>query len=205
VLLHGFGASGDDLVSLADVLDVPARFVFPEAPLELAGVYGDARAWWLLDMAKLEAELQGGPRDRADEVPDGLPAARERVLRLLDQVSTRLGIDASRIVIGGFSQGAMLAVDVAVHRAIAPAGLIVLSGTLVAEAVWQPRLASLAGVPVFQAHGKHDALLAFGAAERLRDRLQTAGARLEWHAFAGGHEIPASVVAALGEWITARA
>ncbi|HSK05781.1 MAG TPA: hypothetical protein VK932_31245, partial [Kofleriaceae bacterium] len=69
VLLHGFGASGDDLLPLADELAragaPPVRYVFPEAPLEISGVYGAARAWWLLDLARLEEELRRGvPRDR---------------------------------------------------------------------------------------------------------------------------------------------
>ena len=53
------------------------RFVFPAAPLELGGLYGDSRAWWLLDLAKLERELRAGAiRDRRDEVPEGLADAR---------------------------------------------------------------------------------------------------------------------------------
>jgi predicted esterase len=52
VLLHGFGAPGDDLLPLAEALDLPVRFVFPAAPLELGmgGFYGDSRAWWMLDL-----------------------------------------------------------------------------------------------------------------------------------------------------------
>src|SRR5690606_29641540 len=77
VLLHGFGASGDDLVALASYIDAPARFVFPEAPIELGGLYGDARAWWRLDLAKLEEDLRNGvPRDRRDEIPEGLAEVR---------------------------------------------------------------------------------------------------------------------------------
>src|SRR5438105_7877731 len=134
VLLHGFGAPGDDLVALADYIDAPARFVFPAAPLELGGLYGESRAWWLLDLAQLERELSAGkPRDRRGEVPDGLPAARDHVMRLVDQVKTRLGVDDKGLVLGGFSQGAMVALDVALHRDTPPAGLLLMSGTLLAE------------------------------------------------------------------------
>src|SRR5688572_21818782 len=91
ILLHGFGAPGDDLVSLAEVIDAPVRFVFPEAPLELGGLYGDSRAWWLLDLARLEDELRRGiPRDRRAEIPDGLVAARTQVMRLVEQAQSRL-------------------------------------------------------------------------------------------------------------------
>jgi phospholipase/carboxylesterase len=209
ILLHGFGAPGDDLVDLARFFsagrEVPARFVFPEAPLEFGGMYGDARAWWLLDLARLEDELRTGtPRDRRAEIPDGLAAARVQVLRFVDQVAARFAIADDRIVLGGFSQGAMVAVDVALHRATRLAGLVVLSGTLVAESEWQPRLAKLAGVPVFQSHGRTDALLPFAVAEALRDRLRAAGALVEWHQFVGGHEIPPMVLDELGGFLRAR-
>ncbi|MDB4958452.1 MAG: putative Carboxylesterase [Myxococcales bacterium] len=206
VLLHGFGAPGDDLVALAQHIDAPVRFVFPEAPLELGGLYGDARAWWLLDLAKLEQELRAGvPRDRSGEIPDGLPAARDHVSRLLDQVKSRLGVEDKQLVIGGFSQGAMLSLDVALHRDTPPAGIILMSGTIVAESAWQPKLPKLAGVPILQSHGRHDMLLPFNIAEKLRDRLRAAGATVEWQQFVGGHEIPPIVLDAVGKFLRARA
>jgi len=205
VLFHGFGAPGDDLVALAGELDVPVRFVFPEAPLALGGLYGDARAWWLLDLARLEDELRRGvPRDRRDEVPEGLPEARAHVMRLLDQLQARFSVAADQLVVGGFSQGAMLALDVALHRDAPPAGLVLMSGTLIAESAWQPRMASLAGVPVMLSHGQHDGLLPFSIAEVLRDRLIAAGARVDWQPFLGGHEIPATALAAAAKLLHAR-
>jgi phospholipase/carboxylesterase len=205
VLLHGFGAPGDDLVPLAGALAGPVRFVFPEAPLPLGGLYGDARAWWLLDLARLEDDQRRGvPRDRRDEVPEGLLEARAQVMRLLDQVQARFSVAAPALVLGGFSQGAMLALDVALHRDAPPAGLLLMSGTLIAEAAWQPRMASLAGVPVMLSHGRHDGLLPFSVAEVLRDRLTAAGADVDWQPFPGGHEIPASALAAAGKLLRAR-
>jgi phospholipase/carboxylesterase len=195
VLLHGFGASGDDLVPLAGELDAPVRWVFPAAPLALGGMYGDARAWWLLDLAQLEADIQrGAPRSRRAELPEGLLAARAHVLALLAALEARDANPPGRVVLGGFSQGAMLALDVALHREVPPAGLLLMSGTLIAEDVWRPRLASLAGVPVMLSHGRHDPLLPFDAAEVLRDQLTAAGARVDWRPFDGGHEIPPVVL-----------
>lgn len=217
VLLHGFGAGGDDLVPLAVEIEIerelahrgggapaPVCYVFPEAPLELGGAYGDARAWWLLDLARLEEDLRrGAPRDRRDEVPDGLPAARDQVLRLLDHAAARLAAPGARLVLGGFSQGAMLALDVALHRSAPPRALVLMSGTLINEAAWQPRFPALRGVPVLLSHGRADALLPFSAAEVLRDRLRAAGAEIAWHAFVGGHEIPRVVIAAAAELLGA--
>ncbi len=205
VLLHGFGAPGDDLVSLSQVIDAPVRFVFPEAPLELGGLYGDARAWWLLDFSRLEDELRSGvPHDRRAEIQVGLPEARAQVGRLLDQLEARYGVTPDRLVLGGFSQGAMLALDVALHRTTPPAGVVLMSGTLVAESEWQPRFASLRGVPVVMSHGRADGLLPFAVSETLRDRLSEAGAEVDWHPFTGGHEIPGEVIAAISTFLRAR-
>jgi len=206
VLLHGFGAPGDDLVTLSQVIDAPVRFVFPEAPLELGGLYGDSRAWWLLDLARLEDELRRGvPRDRRAEIPDGLASARAQLGRLLDQLQARYAVSPDRLVLGGFSQGAMLALDVALHRPAPPAGLVLMSGTLVAESEWQPRLGSLRGVPMLMSHGRADGLLPFAVAETLRDRLRTAGAEVEWLPFVGGHEISSEVLDAIGRFLKSRA
>jgi phospholipase/carboxylesterase len=199
VLMHGFGAPGDDLVALGEVLDTPTRFLFPEAPLSLGG---DSRAWWPLDLARIEAELRAGAlRDRRAEVPEGLAPVRAQVSRLLDEVKARYGLADNQVAIGGFSQGAMLALDVALHRDTPPAAVVALSGTIISETEWAPRFARLAGVPVFQSHGRTDMLLPFAIAEQLRDKLRAAGAALDWNAFGGGHEIPPPVLAALREFL----
>jgi phospholipase/carboxylesterase len=210
VLLHGYGAPGDDLVGLASSIQAPAgsTFVFPEAPLSLGDlsplpIYGDARAWWPIDVARLErAMARGELRDLSRDEPEGLAPAR----RALDQMLAALEAEgASRIVLGGFSQGAMLALDVALHRARPPAALILMSGTLIAEPTWAPRLAGLVGVPIVLSHGRGDPLLPFEISERLRDQLAAAGAVVDWHPFAGGHEIPREVLDAAGRQIRALA
>ncbi len=203
--MHGFGAPGTDLVSFSTVLRAPVRFVFPEAPLALGGMYGDGRAWWHLDLAKLEQELRRGtPRDRSQEIPDGLVEARAQVSALVDEVEARYGA-GHRLALGGFSQGSMIALDVALHRPTPPAALILMSSTVIAESEWTPRYATLKGVRVMLSHGQHDPLLPFSIAETLRDRLTAAGAALDWQPFNGGHEIPPPVLAATSKLLASLA
>lgn len=207
VLLHGFGAPGDDLVALAQYMQVPqARFVFPAAPIELGGIYGESRAWWRLDLMKLEQDLRSGNiRDRRNEVPEGLVEVRAQVGRFLDELKARYSITDGQIILGGFSQGAMVSCDVALHRETPPAGLALMSGTLLAEAEWAPRMATLSGVPIVQSHGRADPLLPFSIAELLRDQLTAAGAAVEFIPFSGGHEIPPPVLAAVAKLVRDRA
>jgi phospholipase/carboxylesterase len=205
VLLHGFGAPGDDLVALGQYLRAPARFVFPEAPITLGGLYGDSRAWWRLDLARLEQDLRtGNLRDRRAEVPEGLVEVRDQVTFFLDELQAKLSIPDDQLVLGGFSQGAMLSLDVALHRPKPPAGLILMSGTLLAEGEWVPRMKTLAGVPIVMSHGEHDQLLPFSIAEILRGKLREAGAAVDWHSFRGGHEIPPPVLEAISTFLRAR-
>ena len=198
VLLHGFGAGGDDLVSLARALGPqPAvRFLFPAAPLLLERDPEGARAWWMIDIERL---MTARPADRANEIPDGLAAARGLIDGLLDQLEAQ---GAKRIILGGFSQGAMLSLDIALHRATPLAGLALMSGTRINGAAWKAGMERVRGVPIFMSHGTADPLLPFAAARGLRNDLAAAGADLDWVEFSGGHEIPPPALAGLARLVT---
>ncbi len=204
VLLHGWGAPGDDLVPLGQEIDAPrgTRYVFPEAPLSLQMGFGDSRGWWMLDIEKRQRELAAGrARDLSRKVPEGLAQARAQVIALLDELEHRQ--DAKQIVLGGFSQGAMLACDVALHTGKPLAGLVMLSGTLLAADKWTPLMPKRKGLKVFQSHGSVDPLLPSFMAEQLRDLLNQAGLSVEWVGFRGGHEIPGLVLDKLGAFLRA--
>lgn len=205
LLLHGFGAPGDDLVPLADALNVPAgtRFVFPEGPLSLSFGPGNARAWWLIDMARIAQDRAAGRvRDLSQDIPKGLAPVRETMLSFLKEIEQKLDADPKKTVLGGFSQGAMLSCDLLLHTDRPYAGLVQLSGNILAQPIWGPLLPKRKGLPVFQSHGVQDEILPYIGAERLRDTLAHAGLSVEWHNFRGGHEIPRVVLQRLGLFIT---
>lgn len=204
ILLHGFGAPGDDLAALAGLLEVPRdmRFVMPAAPIEFESGFGGGRAWWLIDLMKIQAQLAAGDvRDLSRDVPEGLTEARAAVISLLDDVEERFAVSGSRIVLGGFSQGAMLSMDVALRTSRPLGGLVLMSGTLLAADEWVPLMPARRGMKVFQSHGQRDPLLPFGAATTLRDHLRAAGLSVDWLDFRGGHEIPHIVLDRLAKFL----
>ena len=204
VLLHGFGAPGDDLVALWNYLNVPdeVRFLFPAAPLRLDMGFGDARAWWMLDMERvMKARAQGQWDELSQEIPRGLPPARNQILDLLALATESLSVPPQSLVLGGFSQGAMLSTDLVLHSDIPFAGLVLLSGTLIAKHEWLTRLPNREGLPVFQSHGTEDPILAFSMAQQLRDHIDKAGLPVSWIEFPGGHEIPIPVLQELGTFL----
>src|SRR5688572_25510650 len=201
ILLHGFGAPGFDLVDLGSMLDVPdqTRFVFPEAPLVLDS--GPGRAWWMLDSEFFERRARGELIDRSNDIPDSLAERSEQLSAFVDEVAKQLEAKPEQMILGGFSQGSMLACDYVLQAQHRPAGLILFSSTLIALPRWAPAMANAAGLKVFQSHGLRDPLLPFGEAERLRELLTEAGAQLSFVEFGGGHELPTPVLLGASQFI----
>lgn len=210
VLMHGYGAPGDDLASLGEVIDAPSgtTFLFPEAPHGLLGdaalmtLSDEARAWWQIEIGRYQrAIMQGTIEQLIDDVPNGIVAARESVIAMLDCYERETSTPGDRIVLGGFSQGSMLALDVALQTSRSLAGLVLLSGSLIASRQWLPLMAGRKDLPVFQSHGTEDPILPYPIAERLRDELANAGMRMTFTSFEDGHGIPPEVYGQLGAWL----
>ena len=202
VLMHGFGASGTDLVGLGPMLQAPpkTRFVFPEAPHALDMPMFDGRAWWMIDIERMQrAIMTGQVRDLRHDTPAGLDEARGMVVEMLDAVETEL--QPSAVVLGGFSQGAMLTTDVALQTDRTLAGIILFSGSFLASGVWTPRMAKRAGLPVFQSHGTHDPVLPYDVATELHEALKGAGLNAQFVSFVGQHEIPLAAVSGASRFL----
>ena len=210
VLCHGYGAPADDLVGLAGEivrgspwLAGSVRFVFPEAPLALDNVPFGGRAWWPIDMMALQKAMESGEaRKMADETPAGLASARQKLRGLIEAVHAETGLPLSKIVIGGFSQGAMLSTDVALRLEEAPAALLVLSGALIDQTEWRRRAPARRGLPVVQSHGTNDPILPFAGAVALQGVLVDAGLDVTFAQFRGGHGIDESALKAVTGLLT---
>lgn len=198
VLCHGFGAPGEDLVSMSAYLiqmlgeAAPRfRFVFPEAPLSLAdeGLPG-GRAWWSINMQRLMQLIQANDfSELRTEEPPGIDEAREKLTKTINEVVSQM--DASTYVIGGFSQGAMLTMDATLRGlSTPPAGLCQYSGTLICEPVWQSLASNLIGTSVVQTHGTLDSVLPHEGATLLQELLSDSAKSWEFASFEGPHTIP---------------
>jgi phospholipase/carboxylesterase len=113
-------------------------------------------------------------------------------MKLVADVQDETGLPMARIALGGFSQGAMLTLDVATQLADSPAALFQWSGTLMNEDEWRQLAPRRAGLKVIQSHGRQDPLLPYDWAESLRDMLVECGLDVEFMPFDGPHTIPAS-------------
>ena len=210
VLCHGFGAPSTDLVPLArelvalkPELGPRVRFVFPAAPLSLAQLgMPHARAWFHLPTEVLMGQERNWEQF-AVATPEGLAQARRGLMSLLSALSAATKLPYGRIVLGGFSQGGMVTTDVALRLEEAPAGLCILSGTLICQDDWKQRAEKRQGLPVLQSHGRYDNILVFRQAERLHKLFKDAGLAVDFIPFDGPHTIAPEALERMAEFLHA--
>ncbi|MFN8581530.1 MAG: hypothetical protein U0163_11210 [Gemmatimonadaceae bacterium] len=154
-MLHGYGMQPEDLAPFTRSIGVPARFYLPEGPVAANPV---GRAWWPIDVAVRAAARAVGPRDLYRERPPGAARARQRLLELLADITADT---SDPVVLVGFSQGGMLALDAVLRERPAIAALALLSSSRISADEWERCSAAVTGLPVLVSHGQHDDDLSF--------------------------------------------
>jgi phospholipase/carboxylesterase len=163
ILLHGYGADGNDLIGLAPHwgrLLPDAAFVSPHAPFPCEfGPFG--RQWFGFESRDTAALFAGAQ------------AAAGFLNGFIDSELARHGLDPSRLALVGFSQGAMMALHVALRRPQPVAAVVGYSGALIAP----ERLAAeiTARPPVLLVHGDADQVVPYSALAAAREALEAAG------------------------------
>lgn len=162
VLLHGFGTRGADMAGLAQAWQAQlpdAGFAMPDAP-ELTS-FGAGYQWF---------SLQGVD---ADNRPERIVAARAAFDACLQQVFVKQGIDPYQdaVVLVGFSQGAIMALDLLVSQRWPVAGVVAFSGRLASPPPW----ARAAETPVLLIHGRQDEVISWQEAASAQQQLQAVG------------------------------
>ena len=189
VLLHGYGADGNDLIGLAPhwqrMLPTVA-FVAPNAPEPCAGA---------------PMGYQWFPISRIDpkEMQRGVESAALGLNAFLDGELKRLDLGNDRLALVGFSQGTMMALHVGLSRPAKPACIVGYSGMLAGT---PPKLEQDAP-PILLVHGDADQMIPPGAIFDAAARLGRAGAAVQWHISHGvGHSIDEAGLALAGLHLT---
>lgn len=201
LMMHGYGANAYDLSGFADEFSdlKDYRWIFPQGPLSVQiapGYMGNA--WFPIDIqAHQEAAATGVPLSYANKKLKGMNEARDQVLSLIKN----LNLNSENLVLAGFSQGSMLAFEVAKSLKTSPKGLMILSGTLVDKESALSKGTHLKDMPYFISHGENDPILPFSGAEALDETLEQMGLQGERQFFRGGHEIPHMVTKSMHRWL----
>jgi phospholipase/carboxylesterase len=167
ILLHGYGSNGADMISLAPRWQraLPdALFIAPNAPERCPGVPGGYQWWGLgsFDPVSLAAGVS-----RAAPVLNGF----------IDRQLARHGLSNGDVMLVGFSQGTMIALQAGLRREPPVAGIIGYSGMLAA-----PVPPSGGRPPILLIHGDQDSTVPIAALQQARVALERAGVKVSAHA-----------------------
>ena len=179
VMMHGWGANAEDLTSLAPMLRLTDyQFIFPQAPFPHPQA-PMGRAWYALETPEYE----------------GLAETQQQVKEWLDSLEASTGVPLSRTILGGFSQGGAMALDMG--RYFPLAGLIILSGYL----HFSPEPLDHDLPPVLIVHGKQDPIVPIEAAQQARTAFEQLGAKVQYQEFNMGHEIRPEVLGLIKSFV----
>lgn len=195
ILLHGFGASMDDLFPLADYIDPEKKFdmIFPNAPVSVPiGPHMEGRAWFPLNMEEIERAMMSGTyRSYVDNKPAAFDQGVERIREYIVGVCEPY----ESVILGGFSQGGMIASHLAFNETVKVDKLVLMSTTLVDKTALEKAIQSHSlKFPVFLSHGKADPVLSPAIAEEFVCFLENLNFEVDSIFFQGGHEIPYEVI-----------
>jgi phospholipase/carboxylesterase len=194
IWLHGLGADGHDFEAIVPELrlpdNLPVRFVFPHAPEMSVTAFGGerARAWF-------------------DFGPDGgtdLPGLKKSVSKVRDLIQNEIdnGMPVERILLAGFSQGGVLALEVALNYPKRLAGILALSTFLAdSESLGTSRAEVNAQIPILMCHGQQDMVLPMAMGQSAYRTLNDAGYQVEWREYPMGHEVCMEEIREISVWL----
>jgi phospholipase/carboxylesterase len=190
VLLHGLGADGKDLISLAPYwapLLPETEFLSPNAPFPC-------------DMAPYGYQWFSFQQRTPEAVLAGVRAAAPFLDGFLDEVLSARGLDESRLALVGFSQGTMMSLHVGLRRVKAVAGIVGYSGRLIGEDTLAEEMRSKP--PLLLMHGTADEIVPFESLALAEKELKALGVPVTTVRRPGlGHSIDEIELAKGGEFL----
>ena len=187
VLLHGRGDSAAGIAPLGYEFQRDDLLVISvQAPLELGGVMAGGYEWYRFQQPPSLNEAT-------------LRASLEALGEFLETVKASYPVDRERVVLLGFSQGAVMSLGAQALRPESVAGVIALSGYFPIEV--EPEAGNLVGRPAFVAHGVHDDIIPVEAGRRTRDLLERHGVDLTYREYGMAHQVSAEEMADARGWL----
>jgi phospholipase/carboxylesterase len=190
IVMHGRGGDGWGLASLATRLDPPGgcRFLFPNAPRQWFLGPGIPRGFTWFD---------GWPPE-----PQSLAHSRAPLLAFVQEAAQRYRTTPGKVIVAGFSQGALMAFDAGYRTSVPVAAIVSMSGGIAENDL--PDLASRRWVPVLMVHGTYDDVVPVERSRRTGHILAAHAIAPEYYEFPVGHYVPDAALAVVAEFIARR-
>lgn len=197
IWLHGLGDSGNGFAPIVPALKIPddlgIRFVFPHAPVRPITINNGMtmRAWY--DIASLDFN------HRADV--QGVEESANQVLALMEAEHQK-GVPWDKMLLAGFSQGGVIAYQIATRIKHKLAGVMALSTYMS-----QPEAVATHGVdvnkstPFFCAHGQQDEVVPMFLGHAAFKVLEQNGYQVTWHEYLMQHNVCPQQITDMSDFI----
>ena len=196
IWLHGLGADGNDFAPIVPQLnlslDFGVRFIFPHAPAIPVTINSGyvMPAWYDIKQVDVDRHVDN----------EQLQESASRIHDLIDREIER-GIQSTRIIVAGFSQGGAVSFEAALSYEQPLAGIMALStyfatvGTIKINAIQQ-------SIPILICHGEHDPVVSESLGKRSRASLEKLGFDPEYHSYPIEHSVCSQEIEDIGNWIS---
>ncbi|WP_341829247.1 alpha/beta hydrolase [Thiomicrorhabdus marina] len=195
IWLHGLGADGHDFEEVVPHLGLPpehgVRFIFPHAPINPVTINGGMQmhSWY-----DIRSEDFMNDVDHA-----GIETSCQQIFELIE-TQIKFGIGAENIILAGFSQGGLIALNVALNGPYDLAGAMALS----TYCPMADRFELHRDTPVLMMHGEHDPVVPFAIGQATCNALQKSGYEVEWHSYPMQHAVCSEELMHIGKWLQER-
>lgn len=186
IVMHGRGADANDLADIAPYLDNGYRFLFPNAPKPFEVYAGMSNGFTWFD---------GWPAE-----PRSFRESRQLILEFLDQALEQYPTPPGKVILCGFSQGGMMALDTGFRSDKPIAGIVCMSGAINEEEL--PPFKT--DIPVLLIHGTEDEVIPPIHARRARAVLEEHGIDTTYHEFPMGHQVTDESLSVVRHFMAAR-
>lgn len=192
IFFHGYGGSPlcfSTFPTRYQQNDIVPNWIFPEGlfTTDAPSFNEEGRAWFPLRISAFQSALAvNDPEKTLLAFPLDISHSVSVVQKMLND----LDLDSKKVILGGFSQGAVISTEIFLTGKLNYAGLVIMSGTLINKDSWNTAAANKSSSHFLQTHGFHDNILPWSLAKELEILLTANGLKGHLDSFNGGHEIP---------------
>lgn len=187
VMLHGWGGNESSMWIFSRLIPPGTAIFTPRAPIELST--GSGAVWFRHAGSRLHPH------------PAGLQESVTRLGHFIASLPRLYPVDPARLILLGFSQGAMVGNTLTIAQPGTTMALASLAGTVPAGETITYRPNTLTNLPVFMANGKKDTLIPLELARQSRNTLEQLGATVTYGEYSVGHKVNNRALDDLQHWL----
>jgi phospholipase/carboxylesterase len=200
IVLHGLGASGQDFIDIVPALALPpnlkVRFIFPYAPVKPIAIFNQQkmRAWFNFSRNFADNDFM----EKIDV--DGINTSNQLIESLIAEELNR-GVKSERILLSGFSQGAVMALHTGLCYCKPLAGIMALSGFYAESAAYTKLNPANKNIKILLAHGNADQIVPIDWARSAYQTLLKSGYNVTLQEYPIAHNICQDEIHLIRKWL----